>query len=242
MPQPPRRRPLLRVLIGLVLIGVAGAAIAAAVWFQIERPLPYEVVRGDTLSKIGAQHGVTVEQLMRWNDLESDRIEVGQVLWIRTGAVEAPPALQTPSSKAERAPAKVLKRTSKPPSEPEPGLGLPLPPEQPCLEAPTLSEQEGEQAMVASRGLSYNDIKAAMDSFVGHTLRCVPEGSTPNATLQTELLVACTGRVGHVRVLDDGGLPGEMVECVRETLMYAPLPAHDLPDGDRFRYPLTFRF
>jgi beta-N-acetylhexosaminidase len=43
----------------------------------------YTVQRGDFLGKIADQHGVTVRQLMEWNDLSSIDIQVGQVLVIR---------------------------------------------------------------------------------------------------------------------------------------------------------------
>ena len=49
----------------------------------------YEVARGDTLFVIAKAHGVTVDDLRRWNGIEGDRIEVGQVLRIE---VEDPPA------------------------------------------------------------------------------------------------------------------------------------------------------
>lgn len=43
-------------------------------------PLVYVVQRGDTLHKIAIRYGTTVEALMRLNDLNSDRIYVGQRL------------------------------------------------------------------------------------------------------------------------------------------------------------------
>jgi hypothetical protein len=101
---------------------------------------------------------------------------------------------------------------------------------------------EAEDGFLGSQGLSYSQIRDAMDRFIGHTLSCVPEGTAPAGTIHTRIRVACTGRVAAVEVEDDGGLPAEMVECVREILYYAPFPAHDLPDGEVFGYPLTFRF
>jgi LysM repeat protein len=43
----------------------------------------YTVQRGDFLGKIAEQHGVTVRQLMDWNNLSSIDLEVGQVLVIK---------------------------------------------------------------------------------------------------------------------------------------------------------------
>lgn len=43
-------------------------------------PATYTVVSGDTLSKIAQAHSVTVDDLRKWNDLHSDRLQVGQQL------------------------------------------------------------------------------------------------------------------------------------------------------------------
>ena len=42
----------------------------------------YRIKNGDTLGGIARRHGVTVKQLMRWNNLRSDRIRAGQRLRI----------------------------------------------------------------------------------------------------------------------------------------------------------------
>ena len=59
-------------------------------------------------------------------------------------------------------------------------------------------------------------------------------------TLGLSITVACTGRVATVRVTDDGGLDASLVSCITDTLRYAPFPAHDLPDGETFGYPMVF--
>ncbi len=41
-----------------------------------------EVVKGDTLTRLARKHGVTVSDLREWNEVEGDRIEVGQRLWL----------------------------------------------------------------------------------------------------------------------------------------------------------------
>ena len=51
---------------------------------------------------------------------------------------------------------------------------------------------------------------------------------------------AATGGLAQVRVQDDGGLDASLVTCVSDTLRYAPFPAHDLPDGETFGYPMVF--
>ena len=44
----------------------------------------YEVAPGDTLSEIAEEYDVSVEDIRRWNGLDSDRLDIGQVLTIRT--------------------------------------------------------------------------------------------------------------------------------------------------------------
>ena len=96
-----------------------------------------------------------------------------------------------------------------------------------------------DEGMAASQGLSYGQLKAAMDSFLGNTLRCVPEGGI-DARLELRVTVACTGRVTDVEVTEPGSAPPEVARCVADTLRFAPFPAHDMPDGFAFDYPLAF--
>ena len=98
-----------------------------------------------------------------------------------------------------------------------------------------------DEDAVASRGLSEAQIRSAMEAFVGETLRCAPEGVATPGTVVLQLRVGCDGRVAGVTVADPGGLPDAMVACVRDVLRFTPFPAHDLPDGEVFDYPLTFR-
>ncbi|HET7592727.1 MAG TPA: substrate-binding domain-containing protein, partial [Rhodanobacteraceae bacterium] len=44
------------------------------------KPETYTVVSGDTLSKIAQQHSVTVDELRKWNHLDSDTLSIGQEL------------------------------------------------------------------------------------------------------------------------------------------------------------------
>ena len=44
----------------------------------------YEVAPGDTLGEIAEEYGVSVDDIRRWNGLDSDRLDIGQVLTIRT--------------------------------------------------------------------------------------------------------------------------------------------------------------
>ena len=181
----------------------------------------YTVVRGDTLFAIAQQHGVTVDELRMWNGIEGDLIEVGQVLVI---AGTAP---------ATRGPAQAKPKKSRPRG------GLTMPPRKSCLKGPGGTDL-GEDDLVASRGLTREQVSASMRGFVHHTLRCVPADTPPAKSLQLELTVACTGRVSKVSVVDAGDWGAEAAGCVADVLGYTPFPAHDLPDGEVFLYPLRY--
>jgi hypothetical protein len=107
-------------LFSAVLVPAAGAApspsgAASASQGAAGCPVYYRVVRGDNLTVIAWRYGVTVNQLMRWNNIwNPDRIYVGQVLVIY------------PWSCSNPAP-----RPPKPPKPPLPGPcqgGCPPPP------------------------------------------------------------------------------------------------------------------
>lgn len=42
----------------------------------------YKVKEGDYLGRIASRHHVTVKQLKSWNNLKSDKLRVGQILYI----------------------------------------------------------------------------------------------------------------------------------------------------------------
>ncbi|HSJ37600.1 MAG TPA: peptidoglycan endopeptidase, partial [Planococcus sp. (in: firmicutes)] len=60
----------------------------------------YRVVSGDTLSAISHRNGVSVTQLMNWNNLTSSLIRVGQVLKIENATVAAQPNVKPVSAPA----------------------------------------------------------------------------------------------------------------------------------------------
>ncbi len=221
-----------RRLLAVLLGGLVGVAVVATVlWFAGPGPISeYRVVRGDTLSRIAAQNGVTVLQMREWNDIEGDLIEVGQVLVIRG----APPAT---ASAAKPGGGNGV------PSTAVPG-GLTLPPERPCLPPPDptqLGDVVGDEAvMIASQGLSVKQVEGAMQPFLPKLLGCVADDMRPDGVLTLELHVACTGRVDHVRVVDDGGLPDGLVVCAADLIRYVAFPTHDMPDGQEVGYPVSF--
>lgn len=226
-------------LLGAVLVG---AVVGAGLWVAFLRPEPgpepvrYVVEKGDTLWHIARFHGVGVDEIQAWNGLAGDGLEVGQVLLIYPpGAGEAVAAQTRGGRKVKVSGGRIV-------ADPSDATGGPLrmPPAQPCLPGPdqaTLGEDGPEFA--ASAGLSYAQTRDAMSAFLPHLGRCVPEGGV-TGTAQLELTVGCSGRVAEVRLVDGGGLPGEMLSCVRDTLGYVPFPAHDMPDGFTFAYPVTF--
>lgn len=93
--------------------------------------------------------------------------------------------------------------------------------------------------MVSSAGLSRAQITSSMDGFLGNLSGCVT-GDWPSGRATYELTVACTGRVSRVALTDGGGLAPGLVSCVSDMLRYVPFPAHDLPDGETFVYPVQF--
>ena len=54
-----------------------------AVAALIRQPLYYTVKRGDALSIIATKFGATPEQIQQWNQLEGDRVKIGQKLLVK---------------------------------------------------------------------------------------------------------------------------------------------------------------
>ena len=113
--------------------------------------------------------------------------------------------------------------------------GPQLPPEKPCLAAPT---DAAEDEMVASAGLDAEAVRPVMRAAIQSTLGCFHDSQ--EVTLMLGIHVACTGRVSQVDIEDDGGASEQVQACVRDKLRYASFPAHALPDGDLIEYPLTY--
>jgi|GEM_PF-1351275 len=221
----------------LLLLGTVLASAACDGLFGPPPPEPvhHTVVRGDTLSKLARTHHTTVDQLKDWNGLTSDRIDVGQALVV--GYTGAPPP-EAPSAPPKSTTPKRTRRSA-PATAPAPVSGLTLPPEQPCLAGPSVEGAGDEPAFAASAGLSREQVRGAMNAFLPTLQRCI-DGEWPEGTLQLSITVACTGRVSRVSVTDSGGLDPALASCVSDTLRYAPFPAHDLPDGETFGYPMRF--
>ena len=89
-----------------------------------------------------------------------------------------------------------------------------------------------------SKGLSYAEIQKPMADFLPTLGRCF-SGAWPEARVLFEMTAGCDGRVSKVMVLDDGGLSSSDLDCMRSTLSFVGFPAHDMPDGMTFQYPVT---
>jgi LysM repeat protein len=187
----------------------------------------YTVQRGDSLAKIAKSHNISVADLRSWNDVEGNLIHPGQVLHIREG-----------ENRVVRA-QKPRKRRSRPvPDNTPPSLAYP--PLQACLKGPDLNDLEADEGFLSSQGLNLNQLRKAMNAFIPNTLACAPQGTIASGTLRVEMTVACTGRVSTVRVMESGPFEEAFVSCVTDTLKFTAFPAHDMPDGVVFDYPLRF--
>lgn len=208
-------------------------------------PIEHTVVRGDTLGKLAKTHGVSVEQLQDWNDLDGDRIDVGQVLVVGKGrdAVpeqthpEKPDAVaQSNRPRKKRSKGGAVKATTVTSAAPS----LVMPAAKDCLAGPTDADAHGTEAgFSSSQGLSHVQVKAGMDKALPGLSVCV-SGDWPVGRAELEITAGCDGRVSAVRIVDDGGLESGLLGCIEERLKYAEFPAHDLPDGETFGYPLVF--
>ena len=56
-----------------------------AVAALINEPLYYKVKRGDALFSIARRFETTPEQIQKWNQLEGDRVKIGQRLLVKAG-------------------------------------------------------------------------------------------------------------------------------------------------------------
>jgi LysM repeat protein len=223
---------------------VAGAIAIGALGFGVlPQPSVYVVNKGDTLFEIARDHGVSVAELRTWNDIEGDLIEIGQVLvlWQPDGNG---PATRLASNGAKPGhkthTLKVAGSLSQAGTSEAPRLEMPS--EKRCLGGPSLSELGGEdEALAASSGLDHAQVSGAMNGFVHNTLPCIHAADAmPTDTLMLEIQVGCNGLVSDVSVVEAGDWSSDLTACVAEVLEHAPFPAHDLPDGDVFQYPLRF--
>ena len=114
-----------------------------------------------------------------------------------------------------------------------------VPPEpKPCLAGPSEADAP-EEGMISSQGLGDADVASAMSGVVSYALPCFADAPTGEVLFQ--VTAGCDGRVASLKVQDDGGYPTDVVGCVAEILRAASFPAHDLPDGYSFLYPVRYQ-
>ncbi len=112
-----------------------------------------------------------------------------------------------------------------------------MPAPKPCLDPPT-GDDLPEEGVTGSRGLEAGEVRAAMSAVVSYALPCFADA--PTGTLTLSVTAGCDGRVSALEIADDGGFPSDVGGCVVEVLRTAAFPAHDLPDGYTFTYPVNY--
>ena len=117
---------------------------------------------------------------------------------------------------------------------------LSMPAAKRCIEADLDLDSDEEFGMSTSMGLSAEQIGAAVRGFQEETLRCYEEVPDAAGTVQIELTVGCDGRVSDVVVMDETVGDETFVQCVADTMRYAPFPAHDREAGAVFEMPLRY--
>ncbi len=117
-----------------------------------------------------------------------------------------------------------------------PALTLPAPQE--CVQALFADDPE----FAVFEGLSVEQLRESIDAFIPTLHSCVPEGARLDGVAELEIVVACDGLVDSVSVERAEGMPDPVLSCVEDAMRYAAFPAHDMPGGVHFLYPMSFRF
>ena len=92
--------------------------------------------------------------------------------------------------------------------------------------------------MVSPNGLSYAQVKTALNGVIQTALYCgQPEGMSA-VYLTFDLTVGCDGVISEIETIDDGGAPEDYVRCVSDVIVKADFPAHDQEGGMLVTYPV----
>lgn len=182
---------------------------------QFRSPTPYEVVDGDTPSRIAQRWGVTEEQVRDWNPGIDDAAS-GDMLYVFVAPGTKPVEL---------------------PEVPKPRPRRAAPRRSRC-KAQRTDVAEGE--MVTAAGLSRAQIQTVVAKRLPRTLACLPPGLDGEYEMIVDITVGCDGRVSNTYTVAAGALPASTTRCVEKVFRGARFPAHDMPDGQSFQYPLTF--
>ena len=90
-------------------------------------------------------------------------------------------------------------------------------------------------------GLAPQQITASFQPHLEFLNGCRPDDEGDHSGHVTyEFHVGCDGLVKGIEVLDDSLYEPQMLDCLRERLLYVSFPAHDQEDGVYFEYPLIF--
>jgi hypothetical protein len=109
-----------------------------------------------------------------------------------------------------------------------------------CLSGP--SGEMDEDGVMISQGLTAPQINAGMAGIARHTPMCFPRGTVGSYTVIVEVTVGCDGRVSNVFTVSPGVVPSNVTGCIEQTVGYASFPAHSVPNGMGFQYPMKFTF
>ncbi len=233
------------VAIAVCIAGSAGLSGCDAVQSLFApESVTYEVVKGDTLFEIAQEHGVTVAELKAWNGLSSDTIEIGQQLEIHVTRPDSPRGNTFGSVSARPGPPRTSSGGTSG-SDVSDGIHPPdlaMPAAKRCLGGPALGDLSDDQGMVTSQGLGHAEVSAAMNAFLPNVSSCLRGlDSNPSGALTLAISVGCDGIVTGIVTESREDWPDDVAACIVETLHYAPFPAHALPDGDTFVYPLRMQ-
>ena len=112
---------------------------------------------------------------------------------------------------------------------------LPDPRPEPCIPfEPELEEAD----MAAPQGLSYAEVRTALNGVIQTALYCGQPDGMSEVHLTFELSVGCDGLVKSIETVSDGGAPADYISCVSAVIKKADFPAHDMENGMPVTYPV----
>ncbi|MBT3221960.1 MAG: hypothetical protein HN348_23035 [Proteobacteria bacterium] len=115
---------------------------------------------------------------------------------------------------------------------------LPEPRREPCIPF-DIDADVAEGEMLSPEGLSYEEVKLALNGVIQTALYCGQPAGFAAVHLTFELTVGCDGVVSKIETFDDGGAPESYVSCVSNVVKKADFPAHDMEDGMPVTYPVN---
>jgi len=117
-----------------------------------------------------------------------------------------------------------------------PADNIQAPRPEPCI---PFDPDPEEGQMIAPSGLSYPEVKEALNGVIQHALRCARPKGFDAVHLTFDITVGCDGVVSKMETIDAGGAPDAYVQCVSDVIAKADFPAHDFADGFPVTYPVN---